>query len=130
MNPPINTDWVYHSESRVFLCRLDLNPYLAMLVGCVITVIIQSSSITTSTLVPLVGHGAITLEQMFPTTLGMSSLGVYTRFLCRCAQKGRKPLSMFLTLCLKTIPRVFTTLNTTGNRSRERKFGITGSHFR
>jgi len=39
-------------------------------VGTVVTVGVQSSSVTTSVLVPLVGAGVITLEQMFPFTLG------------------------------------------------------------
>lgn len=42
----------------------------AILAGTVITVMVQSSSITTSTMVPMVGAGIITLERMFPFTLG------------------------------------------------------------
>jgi sodium-dependent phosphate cotransporter len=42
----------------------------AIAVGALVTVAVQSSSITTSILVPLVGAGVITLEQMFPFTLG------------------------------------------------------------
>lgn len=44
--------------------------YIAMLIGVGATIAVQSSSITTSTLTPLVGVGVITLEQMFPLTLG------------------------------------------------------------
>ena len=43
---------------------------LGMLVGILITVSVQSSSITTSLLVPLIGAGIITLEVAFPITLG------------------------------------------------------------
>jgi sodium-dependent phosphate cotransporter len=46
------------------------NPVFAILVGMVITAIIQSSSITTSLLVPLIGAGAMSLEAAFPITLG------------------------------------------------------------
>lgn len=42
----------------------------ALLAGVVITVMVQSSSITTSVVVPLVGAGVVTLEQLFPFTLG------------------------------------------------------------
>ena len=42
----------------------------AVLAGLVITVMVQSSSITTSTVVPLVGAGVITLERLFPFTVG------------------------------------------------------------
>ncbi|HSR54044.1 MAG TPA: Na/Pi symporter [Acidobacteriota bacterium] len=38
--------------------------------GTVITVMVQSSSVTTSTVVPLVGAGVLTLAQIFPFTLG------------------------------------------------------------
>jgi len=53
-----------------------LNRYLfgaagyAMLFGVAMTVLVQSSSITTSMVVPLIGAGILTLEQVFPFTLG------------------------------------------------------------
>jgi len=40
------------------------------LFGLMMTVLVQSSSITTSIAVPLIGAGIITLEQVFPYTLG------------------------------------------------------------
>ncbi len=42
----------------------------ASMAGLLITVMVQSSSITTSLLIPLLGAGVITLEQAFPFTLG------------------------------------------------------------
>lgn len=42
----------------------------AFLVGLVLTVLVQSSSITTSLIVPLAGSGVLTLVQIFPYTLG------------------------------------------------------------
>lgn len=42
----------------------------AILAGTAVTVMVQSSSIATSTVVPLVGAGIITLEQLFPFTVG------------------------------------------------------------
>jgi sodium-dependent phosphate cotransporter len=45
-----------------------------MLVGMVMTVIVQSSSITTSLMVPLAGARIVTLRQIFPVTLG-SNIG-------------------------------------------------------
>ncbi len=38
--------------------------------GIVVTVMVQSSSITTSVVIPLVGAGVVTLEQLFPFTIG------------------------------------------------------------
>lgn len=48
----------------------DINPYLAMVVGMGVTILVQSSSITTSVLTPLAGLGVISVEQMYPLTLG------------------------------------------------------------
>ena len=53
-----------------FSTRLFNNAFRAMLLGLVITVAVQSSSITTSLAVPLAGAGILTLMQIFPFTLG------------------------------------------------------------
>jgi sodium-dependent phosphate cotransporter len=42
----------------------------AFFVGIILTVMVQSSSITTSLIVPMAGAGLLTLEQIFPYTLG------------------------------------------------------------
>ena len=42
----------------------------AMAFGVALTILVQSSSITTSTIVPLAGAGVLTLRQIFPFTLG------------------------------------------------------------
>ena len=49
---------------------LARSAFLAIAVGVIATVMVQSSSITTSLLVPLAGAGVLTLEQAFPVTLG------------------------------------------------------------
>jgi sodium-dependent phosphate cotransporter len=46
------------------------NIILSMLLGVIITAIIQSSSVTTSLVVPMVGAGILTVEAIFPYTLG------------------------------------------------------------
>jgi len=46
------------------------NALTAYLVGLVLTATVQSSSITTSLVVPLAGAGLLTLRQIFPYTLG------------------------------------------------------------
>jgi sodium-dependent phosphate cotransporter len=45
-------------------------PYLAFVIGLVVTGIIQSSSVVTSLLVPIAGAGILTVEQIYPVTLG------------------------------------------------------------
>merc|ERR1711998_787805 len=47
-----------------------LSGYLAIAAGFVMTICVQSSSITTSALTPLVGIGVITVERLYPTVLG------------------------------------------------------------
>ena len=49
---------------------VGFNPYFNMLIGLFITIIVQSSSITTSTLTPIAAVGLIRLEDMMPLTLG------------------------------------------------------------
>ena len=44
--------------------------YLNILIGTLLTISVQSSSVTTSAVTPLVGLGIISLEQMYPITLG------------------------------------------------------------
>lgn len=46
------------------------NTLSALVFGCLLTAIVQSSSITTSLVVPLVGAGVLTLRQIYPYTLG------------------------------------------------------------
>ena len=44
--------------------------YVAMVVGAGVTFLVQSSSVFTSTLTPLVGVGVVSVERMYPLTLG------------------------------------------------------------
>ncbi|MFH2036545.1 MAG: Na/Pi symporter [Candidatus Zixiibacteriota bacterium] len=44
--------------------------FRAVVLGIILTAIVQSSSITTSLIVPLVGAGILSLRQVFPYTLG------------------------------------------------------------
>ena len=46
------------------------NAALSLLVGVAITSLVQSSSVTTSLIVPMAAAGILTLEQIFPYTLG------------------------------------------------------------
>ena len=51
-----------------------LTGYVAIVLGAIMTVLVQSSSVFTSALTPLVGIGCLKLERMFPLTLG-SNIG-------------------------------------------------------
>lgn len=67
---------------------LDRNVLLAMAVGIIVTVMVQSSSITTSLLVPLAGAGLLTLEHAFPITIGANIGTTITAFLAALAVTG------------------------------------------
>ena len=56
--------------ARVLKRVVEFNAYLNIAVGMFITIMVQSSSITTSTLTPIAAVGLISLEEMFPLTLG------------------------------------------------------------
>lgn len=53
-----------------FTSKLFKNATRSFLLGMVLTVAVQSSSITTSLVVPLAGAGILTLQKIFPMTLG------------------------------------------------------------
>ena len=61
---------------------------LAMIVGMVLTVFVQSSSITTSILVPLAGAGMLTARQIYPVTLGANIGTTVTALLAAFAVSG------------------------------------------
>jgi len=53
------------------------NGYIAIIAGLIFTTIVQSSSITTSLLVPLIGAGILSIEMAFPITMG-ANIGTTT----------------------------------------------------
>lgn len=67
---------------------LGKNAVVAIAVGVVATVMVQSSSITTSLLVPLAGAGVLTLKQAFPVTLGANIGTTVTALLAALAATG------------------------------------------
>ncbi|MCB1021956.1 MAG: Na/Pi symporter [Bryobacterales bacterium] len=73
---------------RLVESTLGGSGYLAILIGMVATMIVQSSSITTSLLVPLAGAGLITLQQAFPVTLGANIGTTVTALLASLAVSG------------------------------------------
>jgi len=58
-------------KAEVFFSNYIFRTYsLSLLFGMILTAIVQSSSITTSLIVPLAGAGILTLNQIYPYTLG------------------------------------------------------------
>lgn len=67
-----------------------------LLIGLVMTVAVQSSSITTSILVPMVGAGVLTLRNAFPVTLGANLGTTITALLASLAVDLRAGLVVAL----------------------------------
>ncbi|PVD35712.1 hypothetical protein C0Q70_02675 [Pomacea canaliculata] len=76
----INADFPYP-----FSC---LTGYVALLVGAGMTILVQSSSVFTSALTPLVGVGCLKLERMYPLTLGSNIGTTATGILAALASSG------------------------------------------
>lgn len=58
------------ASTRIIYKATNINDLLAIAIGCGVTILVQSSSITTSTLVPLAGVGVLQLEKLYPLILG------------------------------------------------------------
>jgi sodium-dependent phosphate cotransporter len=72
---------------------LEQPALISMSVGVVVTVMVQSSSITTSLLVPLAGAGIVTLAQAFPITIGANIGTTVTALLAALAATGENAVA-------------------------------------
>lgn len=88
---------VLSGNQKMWSRILNMNGYLAILVGAGLTISVQSSSIITSTLVPLVGLGTLSLEGMLPLTLG-SNIGTTCTALLAALASG-KLAALQIALC-------------------------------
>ena len=66
----------------------------AMIFGTVLTIMVQSSSITTSLVVPLAGAGLLQLRQIFPYTLGANIGTTITALLASLVAGTHAPLAV------------------------------------
>ncbi|XP_048348134.1 sodium-dependent phosphate transport protein 2A isoform X2 [Sphaerodactylus townsendi] len=74
--------------------------YFAMLVGAGMTFVVQSSSVFTSAITPLIGLGVISLERAYPLTLGSNIGTTTTAILAALTSPGDKLASAFqIALC-------------------------------
>lgn len=64
--------------------------YIAMFVGAGVTFVVQSSSVFTSAMTPLIGIGVISLERAYPLTLGSNIGTTATALLAALASPGNK----------------------------------------
>ena len=69
----------------------------AMVVGLIMTVAVQSSSITTSILIPIIAAGVLTLQNAYPITLGANVGTTVTALLASLATDRPEALAIALT---------------------------------
>merc|ERR1712176_1199602 len=95
------------ASRRVIYKATNVNGYLAMVVGLVITVFVQSSSVTTSVLTPFCGLGLIRLEQMYPLTLGVNIGTTVTALLAAIVSASQDALQVALAHLMFNISGLF-----------------------
>ena len=76
-----------------------LTGYLAILVGAGLTMLVQSSSIFTSALTPLIGVGVVTIERAFPLTLGANIGTTATGILAALASDSNLDKALQIAFC-------------------------------
>jgi sodium-dependent phosphate cotransporter len=76
------------SAGNILERALGRGSALAVLSGMVVTVLVQSSSTTTSLLVPLAGAGIVTLRQVYPFTMGANIGTCVTALLAATSVEG------------------------------------------
>lgn len=77
-----------------------LTGYVAILVGAGLTILVQSSSIFTSAMTPIVGMGIVSLDRIYPLTLGSNIGTTGTGLLAALASSTDKfDLALQIALC-------------------------------
>ena len=84
------------ASRRIIYKATNINGYLGIVIGCAVTVFVQSSSITVSSLVPLAGVGLITLEKMLPLVIGADLGTTITGFLASMVSDSIEALQIAL----------------------------------
>jgi len=89
--------YLSHKIAVLFDKVLGKSGLLCILAGTLMTVAVQSSSITTSLLVPVAASGIVSLEQVFPITLG-ANIGTTVTALLASLATGN-PIGMAAAFC-------------------------------
>jgi len=90
------------------------NAAVAFVVGMILTVAVQSSSITTSLIVPLAGAGVLRLQQIFPFTIGANLGTTITGLLAALAVAGQPDIDPNLVLAGATVAFAHFLFNASG----------------
>ncbi|WP_205856201.1 Na/Pi symporter [Phytoactinopolyspora endophytica] len=73
---------------RILHAAIGRGPISGMASGCAVTVLVQSSTTSTSLMVPMAGSGALSLRQIYPFTLGANIGTTVTALLASTAVTG------------------------------------------
>ncbi|MFH1532743.1 MAG: Na/Pi symporter [Pseudomonadota bacterium] len=87
---------VLDKVERIFNDFVFRNAFFGLLFGLLVTAVVQSSSVTTSIVVPLAGAGLVTIQQVFPFTLGANIGTTVTALLAALASGSMAGLSVAL----------------------------------
>ena len=90
------------------------NLAMSFSVGLILTVMVQSSSITTSLIVPLAGAGVLRLQQIFPFTIGANIGTTITGLLAALAAAGIEGIDPKLVLAGATVAFAHFLFNASG----------------
>ncbi|HJO08838.1 MAG TPA: Na/Pi symporter [Verrucomicrobiota bacterium] len=90
------------------------NLAMSFSVGLILTVMVQSSSITTSLIVPLAGAGVLRLQQIFPFTMGANIGTTITGLLAALAVAGQPGIDPKLVLAGATVAFAHFLFNASG----------------
>ncbi|MCB2231057.1 Na/Pi symporter [bacterium] len=85
---------VLSKVERFFHRYIFRNAALGFVLGVALTTLVQSSSITTSLVVPLIGAGVLTMTQIFPYVLGANVGTTITAFLASLAVGSHEAVSI------------------------------------
>ncbi|PRY61625.1 sodium-dependent phosphate cotransporter [Vreelandella songnenensis] len=73
---------------QIMLNAIGRGPVTGVMSGALVTMLVQSSSTTTSLMVPMAGSGAFTLRQIYPFTIGSNLGTTMTALLAATAVSG------------------------------------------
>eukprot|EP01083_Nonionella_stella_P046421 124319_1 len=94
------------TASRWVKNALSLHPFFAMLTGLAATLVVQSSSITISTLIPLVAIQVIQIEQILPLAMGANIGTTMTAVLAALSTDSVNALQIAFVHCLFNVAGV------------------------
>ncbi|MBZ5488943.1 Na/Pi cotransporter family protein [Halomonas aquamarina] len=77
---------------QIMLNAIGRGPVTGVISGALVTMLVQSSSTTTSLMVPMAGSGAFTLRQIYPFTIGSNLGTTMTALLAATAVTGSTAL--------------------------------------